>query len=117
MNAEYGAKFLMQLYEKTGSWPKAVENYHSATPEVGQEYGRLVYAALPEEQRLATAAQPYPEAGLWSSPVGRSVLLPPMRQGAAHVIPQSMGMMGGAPVGHSLDFYRAASVRMAFRAP
>jgi hypothetical protein len=63
------------------------------------------------------AEQPYSAGGLWSSPIGRSVLFPPLRQGAAHVIPQTTGMMGGAPVGHSLDFYRAASVRMAFRAP
>ena len=44
-NADYGARYLLQLYEKTNSWPKAVEMYHSATPDIGQEYGRRVYAA------------------------------------------------------------------------
>jgi soluble lytic murein transglycosylase-like protein len=55
-NADYGARFLGQLYEKTNSWPKAVELYHSATPDIGQEYGRRVYAALPEELKLAEAS-------------------------------------------------------------
>ena len=54
-NADYGARYLVQLYGKTNSWPKAVELYHSATPEIGQDYGRRVYGALPEEQKLADA--------------------------------------------------------------
>ena len=41
-NADYGARFLAQLFEKTNSWPRAVELYHSATLEIGQEYGRRV---------------------------------------------------------------------------
>lgn len=116
-NADYGARFLMQLYEKTSSWPKAVEMYHSATPDIGQEYGRRVYAAWPEEQKLADVTQPYPVVSPWSAPLGHSLLFAPLHQGAAHVIPQTSGLIGGVAVGHSLDFYRSASVRMAFRAP
>jgi hypothetical protein len=115
-NADYGARFLVQLFEKTNSWPKAVELYHSATPEIGQEYGRRVYAAWPAEQRLAELTQPYP-LGLFASPVGRSSLFPPLRQGAPHVIRQASVLGGGAPVGRSLDAYRSAPVRLAFRAP
>jgi soluble lytic murein transglycosylase-like protein len=64
-NADYGARFLTQLYEKTNSWPKAVELYHSATPDIGAEYGRRVYAVLPEEQRLAGLTQPAAVSTLW----------------------------------------------------
>ncbi len=57
-NADYGARFLLQLFAKTGSWPKAVEFYHSATPELGHDYGQKVYAVLPEETKLAYGAEP-----------------------------------------------------------
>jgi len=57
-NADYGARFLSQLHDRTGSWPEAVAQYHSATRELGQDYQRKVYAALPEEQRLAFAIAP-----------------------------------------------------------
>lgn len=116
-NADYGARFLMQLFEKTNSWPKAVEMYHSATPEIGQDYRTRVYAAWPEEQRLAEASQPYPVASPWSSPVGRSTLFAPLRQGTPHVIPQMSGLGGAALPGRSLQSYRLAPVRLAFRAP
>jgi hypothetical protein len=116
-NADYGARFLMQLYEKTNSWPKAVEMYHSATPEIGQEYGRRVYAAWPTEQRLAEAAEPYPVAtGALGSPIGHS-LFAPLRQGAPHIIPQAVGLGATAAPGRSLAAYRSAPVRLAFRGP
>jgi hypothetical protein len=112
-NADYGARFLSQLFEKTGSWPKAVEMYHSGTPEIGQEYGHRVYAAWPEEQRLADVTASSPLAGGWSSPFGRQILTAPARQGAPHVIPQASGLGGGAPSGRSLASYRLTPVRLA----
>ena len=115
-NAEYGARFLVQLFEKTNSWPRAVEMYHSATPEIGQEYGRLVYAALPEEQKLAGLTQPYPLVSSWGPAFGRSMIFAPLRPSAPHMIPQTPGLGGGMP-GRSLASYRAAPVRMAYRAP
>jgi hypothetical protein len=116
-NAEYGARFLMQLYEKTNSWPKAVEQYHSATPEIGQEYGRRVYAVWPEEQRLADAITPYPASGGWGAPIGHSILSAPLRQGAPHVIPQVTGLGGASPQGRSLASYRSAPIRLSMRIP
>jgi len=116
-NADYGARFLVQLFEKTNSWPKAVEMYHSATPEIGQEYGRRVYAALPEEQKLAEATQPFPVTGGWASGVNHSLLSLPMRQNAPRIIPQVSVLGGAAPPGRSLASYRSAPVRFAFRAP
>jgi hypothetical protein len=120
-NADYGARFLTQLFAKTNSWPRAVELYHSATPDIGQEYGRRVYAALPEEQRLAEATQSFPIMGSWGSTLGqtggRPMPFAPMRPGAPHIIPQGPGLAAGAPSGRSLAAYRAAPIRLAFRAP
>jgi soluble lytic murein transglycosylase-like protein len=41
-NARYAARFLQQLYARTGSWAKAVALYHSATPELGEPYAARV---------------------------------------------------------------------------
>jgi hypothetical protein len=127
-NADYGARFLMQLFEKTSSWPRAVELYHSATPELGQDYGRKVYAALPAEQRLALAdptglgtagssAAAGVSASAWAAPISRSLLSSAFRQTAPHIILQTPGPAGSSLPGRTLDSYRAAPVRFAFRAP
>ncbi len=41
-NVQYAAEFLTSLYERTGSWVKAVERYHSATPIHYQRYRQIV---------------------------------------------------------------------------
>ena len=41
-NVQYAAEFLTSLYERTGSWVKAVERYHSATPKHYQRYRQVV---------------------------------------------------------------------------
>jgi hypothetical protein len=121
-NADYGARFLVQLYGKTNSWTRAVEMYHSATPDIGQDYGRKVYAALPEEQKMAEVTPPVPMmgGGGWAAQgVNRSLVSLPMRSVAPHIIPLApgLGAAGGAPPGRSLASYRAMPVRLAFRAP
>jgi Transglycosylase SLT domain len=118
-NADFGARFLTQLFVKTNSWPRAVELYHSATPDIGQEYGRRVYAAWPEEQKLADATPSIPLMGSWGLTAartgGRSMPFAPMRPGAPHIIQQSPGLAGGGPSGRSLAAYRAAPIWLAFR--
>jgi hypothetical protein len=119
-NAEYAARFLVQLFEKTNSWPRAVEMYHSATVGLGEEYGRRVYAAWPEEQRLADLLQPIPVtpvASAWTSPIGRSMISTTLRPAAPHIIPLMPGLGGGAPPGRSLASYRLSPVQLAFRTP
>jgi hypothetical protein len=37
-NAQYGGTFLRQMYDKTGSWPRAAAAYHSQTPGIGTPY-------------------------------------------------------------------------------
>jgi Transglycosylase SLT domain len=114
-NADYGARFLVQLFEKTGSWPKAVEHYHSATPELGHDYGVKVYAALPEETKLATAAEPSPLAAAWAATVSRWSPVSPFRQSAPRIIPRAAGLGGEPAPGRTLDSYRALPVRIAYR--
>jgi hypothetical protein len=112
-NADYGARYLLQLFEKTGSWPKAVELYHSATPEVGLEYQRKVYAAWPEEQRLAAAlpfaATPQIRGAAFASPI----IPRGPRQLTGRIIPQSAGGAGLVAPGRTLEMYRSAPVRLA----
>jgi soluble lytic murein transglycosylase-like protein len=116
-NADYGARFLLQLFGKSGSWPRAVELYHSATPELGTDYRQKVYAALPEESKLAEAAQPSPLAAAWASTLFRASPIGAFRQAPMHIIPRATGLGGESVAGRSLDSYRAAPVRLAFRLP
>lgn len=44
-NAAYGAKFLTDLKRDHGSWQRAVQHYHSSTPERRIPYQQKVYAA------------------------------------------------------------------------
>jgi hypothetical protein len=44
-NAAYAARFLNELKSKTGSWNTAIADYHSALPDLGLPYQRLVLAA------------------------------------------------------------------------
>ena len=114
-NADYGARFLMQLYERPTPGPKPWKCITPPRPRSARSTGQRVYAALPEEQRLADISQPIPIASLWSSPFGRQGLFAPLHQGAPHVIPQAANPMGGAPPGRALDFYRSNPVRLTFR--
>jgi len=111
-NADYGARFLLQLYETAGSWPKAVALYHSATPELGRDYQRKVYAAWPEEQRLAGAGVQRPWAAMLAP-----AALPVARQQAGRLIAKPTGAGGTMPPGRTLEMYRAAPVRITWRLP
>ena len=44
-NAAYAARYLNQLKSQTGSWNTAIADYHSALPDLGLPYQRLVLAA------------------------------------------------------------------------
>ena len=138
-NARYAAKFLTTLYEQTKDWTKATAHYHSATPELGGNYQRKVFAVLPDEQRkrLATAGPPSAAGGnMWSSNVWtnnvwnsrapgwptesgipRPAPVPPTggymlsnRADSARVIAAPPGTAG-----RSLDAYRSAPVPVASR--
>jgi hypothetical protein len=44
-NAAYAARYLAQLKAQTGNWNTAIADYHSALPDLGLPYQRLVLAA------------------------------------------------------------------------
>jgi len=114
-NADYGARFLAQLHDRTGSWPEAVAQYHSATPDIGQAYQRKVYATWPEEQRLAFAATPPPAPALRPWVGFYSSYTPPagIRPQTARIIPLPTAIGDMATPGRTLAMYRAMPVRMA----
>jgi hypothetical protein len=118
LNAEYGAKFLRELYDKTGSWPRAVAMYHSATPNLGDPYQAQVYAAWPEELQIAEAAV---SPLIPMSPFGRDNSRMPLHgivpRTGVRIIPLAAGGPGSVMQGKSLAAYRAAPVRLASRFP
>jgi hypothetical protein len=120
-NADYGGKFLKQLYDKTQSWPKAVGMYHSGTPELGSEYQTRVYAVWPDEiqtasSRAAVAAGAAPGV---ISPFGFGWNRVPVQgmitQAGPRIIPLNTGGAGSVMQGRSLDSYRASPVRVISR--
>lgn len=56
-NVAYGAEFLMELRERTGSWQQAVANYHSQTAWRGGRYfARVIRIWENERNRVASIA-------------------------------------------------------------
>jgi soluble lytic murein transglycosylase-like protein len=90
-NASYAGKFLKELFDQTGDWTRAVGMYHSATPNIGNDYRKKVLAAWPEEVRMPNAVSRSPLARAWGATIA-------------------------APVGRSLGAYRAMPVRLAMQA-
>lgn len=122
-NADYGARFLLQLFDKTSSWPKAVGLYHSATPELANDYQTKVYAALPQEEKLAgilptlLPMRVLPVTSPFAPTWNRSQLPVTLMQSVPHIIPLTSGLGGSIASGRSLDSYRSMPVRMAYRLP
>ncbi|WP_243429567.1 transglycosylase SLT domain-containing protein [Acetobacter sacchari] len=61
-NANYAARFLTDLFGRTGSWPGAAAAYHSFTPDIGNAYQWKVLeswaAPLGGAGRIATPGSP-----------------------------------------------------------
>ncbi len=66
-NAHYAAQFLNTLYAQTGTWVRATAFYHSATPELGDDYQRKVAAVLPDELRKLGFTTALPGTNVWSN--------------------------------------------------
>ena len=56
-NARYAATFLSALYSRLGGWPAAAAAYHSMTPALGAQYGKLI-AAVWDGAPVPAAAGP-----------------------------------------------------------
>ncbi|GCD54141.1 transglycosylase SLT domain-containing protein [Acetobacter pasteurianus] len=61
-NSLYAGRFLIQMYSKMGSWPKAAAAYHSQTPGVGEPYQWKVLEewSKPQDGRANTDGKPHP---------------------------------------------------------
>ncbi len=66
-NADYAARFLVDLQGRTQSWTQAAAHYHSHTPEFAEAYKRRVLAAWPEETRQAAEAYRQAQAAAWTA--------------------------------------------------
>lgn len=79
-NAQYAGLFLRQMYDKTGSWPRAAAAYHSQTPGVGTPYQWKVLEAWAVPQDGHEPANPEHKTGSGllakGSPLFNSPVLP-----------------------------------------
>ncbi len=108
-NARYAARFLNELYAQTRDWQRATGMYHSATPELGQDYTRKVMAVWPGERKHNTETME--AAAVPSSPGGRVVVTMPVNR-MQNISITPIGAFGGA-TGRGLDAYRAAPIAVA----
>jgi Transglycosylase SLT domain len=76
VNADYAARFLVELHTQTGDWTQATANYHSANPMEGGPYAAKVTSVWPEEQRKAGLAPPPFAAGRGGQFAGTMPLSP-----------------------------------------
>jgi Transglycosylase SLT domain len=119
-NADYAARFLVQLHDETHDWVTATADYHSSNPAEGTPYAEKVVSVWPEEQREAslmpTPTLPFNQAGtsLFSSVAAASPIRPPPR--SAPPVGQFQ-RPSGPNTGHGLAYYRAMPIRMSMRAP
>src|ERR1700733_4259350 len=56
VNADYAARFLIELHDQTADWTKATADYHSANPQEGEPYAAKVISVWPEERQKAGGA-------------------------------------------------------------
>lgn len=108
-NADYAARFLVQLQEASKNWLQAAAHYHSHTPEFATAYQRRVMAAWPEESRIAAEEFRAAQLAAWAARPQ------PLRAGPGRVVPgNAMGRVQAAATGRGLDAYRAAPIPPAF---
>ena len=111
-NARYAARFLTELQQSRGGWPRAIAGYHSATPELGEPYRAKVESVWAAEGRAPPAAQfaalappPLPAGGRGAG--GGFMLSNAPRPGG-------LAAMGS---GRGLDAYRSMPIPVIARAP
>ena len=120
-NANWAAHFLADLFAQTGSWPRAVGLYHSATPDLAADYQRRVQTALAGREDdaadLGRVASPNALARAWAATLDGDVqgagglvhvqaLVPPRHVDGLRI----MLRPADAPAGRDLAAYRAAPI-------
>ena len=107
-NADYAARFLVDLQRKSNNWLQAASHYHSHTPEFAEAYRQKVVAAWPEESRMATGL---PRTAMAAAPMGASALGGP---GRVITFRPSGGAMASSG-GRDLAAYRASPIPLVGR--
>jgi len=120
-NANYGARFLTELFDKFHAWPAATAAYHSQTPGLGDDYARKVLAlwntsdiqSAPTFSPAIPAVQPH--FTLRPAPTYQMAFSPPARIIRHNFGPVASGLGNTIPTGRTLAAYRAMPVRLAMR--
>lgn len=110
-NADYAARFLVELQQRSNNWLQAAAHYHSHTPEFAEAYRRRVMAAWPEESRLAAQAHREAQIAAWHA---RPATVP---GGPGRVLSVAPSERLQAPSGgRDLAAYRATPIPLVGRA-
>jgi transglycosylase-like protein with SLT domain len=105
INADYAARFLVDLHNQTGDWTRATANYHSANPWEGEPYAAKVASVWPEEQRKAGLNPPTPLQAIGTgrpfpgAMSGFPIRPPPRMFALAGGTPPATMQTGSAPLG------------------
>jgi len=101
-NARYAVKFLTTLYQQTRDWPLATAWYHSSTPDLGEEYQRLVFGRVmtPMGGSGGGGGKAHGPYGIWPPPGERFAAIPPasFTYGAFTPTKPKTAMFGSVPV-------------------
>jgi hypothetical protein len=117
-NTAYAARFLRELFSQTGSWPRAIANYHSATPQLGEAYRRRVMQVMAQQTHAGPQWAETAQASRSASDPAMTTFAP-LPSGAvmlgnhaelSKLLPQSREMTG-----RGLEAYRARTIRVAGR--
>jgi Transglycosylase SLT domain len=93
INALYAARFLRELFVRTGDWSQAAGLYHSATEEYGAPYRRMVMANWLGQQGGSNGASLSNTARAWAATL--ATRSPGLWQGMA--MPAEHGSLAGVP--------------------
>lgn len=99
-NARYAVKFLLALYGQTRDWPLATAYYHSSTPDLGEEYQRLVFGKVMTPMGGTGGLKANGPYGIWPPPGQRFAAMPPtsFTYGAFAPRVPAVASFGGIPV-------------------
>jgi hypothetical protein len=101
INALYAARFLRELFARTGDWSQAAGLYHSATTELGAPYRSMVMAHWLGQRASPTAAPLADTARAWAATLvaGSSGLWQGMPMPAEHGgLARARGLVAGAAI-------------------
>lgn len=109
-NADYAARFLVELQQKANNWLQAASHYHSHTPEFADAYRAKVVAAWPEESRQPVAAPRDTRLAAAAAPA------PSVPGGPGRVITiRTAGRVLAETGGRDLSAYRATPIPLVGR--